>query len=327
MQFRLKNQKGEKKRQKKEQKRLEKEQKEADKKAKKNMKDKKATKATTDKKHTHKKKGRTAVQKERDWKPNTTDMQSPQKAGPEQDDVAACQPGTPPTSSNTSPVKSPVKSRQMKKLRKMRKAVKKTQSAAEISYDGTVNGQETKKKRAKKTKTSADGNQAEKIAVDKKSNKKAKKTDEPEDQKMKTDKKSKRQSAGSKKKSTTQSAAEEKTARKHVGKVSKPKSTRARAPKQPVAIDPVVKGMVVETLKECDRSHCTHPSFVLPKAPEGGSIMPYWSRNAVGVLVAKRFVENKRKGKQPMCQIAYFGGSSPCPYSNYILAGIFVSSL
>lgn len=117
----------------------------------------------------------------------------------------------------------------------------------------------------------------------------------------------------------------------------KPKQSRKKKsePAEIIPVNDVYKGLALETLKECKSSHCTHPSFQYPEMPAGSWVSPYWTRNAVGVLVTKRLVKNapspkaaskeRKTNTEARRNIAYFSGKTTCAHTNFVLAGIFVS--
>ena len=161
-------------------------------------------------------------------------------------------------------------------------------------------------KRAKKTKTDS--------KADKKHGKRT--------SKLKTPKSSKSGKTNAKMKSTG-------TTGKKQAKEPKTRSNRLK-PKKVYEVDQAAKDLALATLVECQASHCTHPTFVMPKPARGIAFSPYWTRNTVGVKVARQFLCNKKakmaKGTG-QSQIAYFGNLSPCTYASYAMAGLFVSKL
>ena len=168
---------------------------------------------------------------------------------------------------------------------------------------------------------------------------------EPEVQKKKkkaekTDEKVETKTSKGKKKAETSEKKGEKVSKRQPQKApaGEPKPKRSRkitVEDEPVEISQLTKGMVLEVLKECKSSNCTHPSFVMPQPGSGIYIMPYWSRNHAGVLVPRHFVKNPRKPsnataksktrKDRGSQVAYFSNDAPCAYSNLLLAGVYVS--
>ena len=93
-------------------------------------------------------------------------------------------------------------------------------------------------------------------------------------------------------------------------------------------VDEYVK-LVFDILKECNSSHCTHPSWE-PVNTGPVRLSVYWSRNAVGVKVPKQTSKKdqpqKRSKKEKLSQVAYFACATSCVYSNMVLAGIYVMS-
>ena len=106
---------------------------------------------------------------------------------------------------------------------------------------------------------------------------------------------------------------------------AKASAGKTRKPKVEVPVDEPAKAVLLETLKECDSSNCTHPSFVHPQPTNGISFSTYWTRNTVGLKVASRFLNNRKAKGNGWSQIAYFGNKSPCAYASLVAAGIYVS--
>ena len=119
-------------------------------------------------------------------------------------------------------------------------------------------------------------------------------------------------------------------------KVRERKARAKKAHKQPAEIDENVKNLVRDTLLECQQSECTHPNFEWAEVdPEVYQYSTYWSRMCAGIKIAAKYSgtvkqkakkgrkTNCRKG-QKMMQVAYFGCSTCCTYSNVALACCFV---
>ena len=97
-------------------------------------------------------------------------------------------------------------------------------------------------------------------------------------------------------------------------------------------------GLITDVLKECQASHCTHPAWEpLEYDAKTFQLSVYWSRNAVGVKVAKaclpastsqkakgKAVKSSKSSKQKMSQVAYFANPTSCIYSNMVCAHVFV---
>ena len=119
-------------------------------------------------------------------------------------------------------------------------------------------------------------------------------------------------------------------------KTRETKEKKQKAPKVEYEVDQAAKGLIIETLKECQNTNCTHPSFVVP-TPPSIQCSTYWTRCAVGVKIPGKFLGDekpKRKGSKSekkgadWCQVAYFGGPTcPCTYAAWVTAGIYVSRM
>ena len=163
-------------------------------------------------------------------------------------------------------------------------------------------------KTAKKTKTESKAN--------KKHGKKTAGSKEKGD-KVKTSKSSKSSKTNGKMKSKGATG-------KKQAKEPKTRSNRLK-PKKVYEVDQSAKDLALDTLVECQASNCTHPNFAMPKPATGIAFSPYWTRNTVGVKVARRFLPNKKAKGTGQSQIAYFGNMTPCTYASYAMAGLFVS--
>ena len=387
MQFQAKKDNAEEKRQKKAEKKIEKEQKKQEKLAEKNAKmaakqAKKDLKTGQTKKTAAKsmprKTGRTAAKKAESWKPSCVKKTTRKKKVANEDpvdDQGSPELSTPAGMSEQK--SSPVKSRQMKKLKKMKKAASRKTATGDITPEKTCphlekNSEEAKSAQEEKVEekgrieekdeamaeeTSKDttieekaeaGKGKKKVSKDKKriaektertkktkASEKKSRSAEGEVKQAKRSKKSQEKSDQASKSKSQEEKKKKKGDKTDQADQEKAKKSRKKEPKQvkEVPVNEGVKGLVLETLKECKSSHCTHPSFVKPTMPAGSCVSPYWTRNTVGVVVPKRLVKNaeSRKTKEvrktrgeAKKNIAYFSGDTPCIYTNYVLAGIFV---
>ena len=135
-------------------------------------------------------------------------------------------------------------------------------------------------------------------------------------------------------------------------KTRKTKEKKQKAPKVEYEVNLPAKGLIIETLKECQNTNCTHPNFVVPTLPLV-QCSTYWTRAAVGVKIPGKFkgdeVPKTKKGRKSeksdevpksgkgrktekkdldWCQVAYFGGPTcPCTYAAWVTAGIYVSRM
>ena len=131
-------------------------------------------------------------------------------------------------------------------------------------------------------------------------------------------------SAGEKEEAIEQKTAEEKQTK---GKQTKSKKQTV----QPC--DETVK-LVQATLQECEHSNCTHPNWeTVQYDPKKIQLSVYWSRNAIGIKVAKEKdstsnkkgrVSGKAGPKSKWSQVAYFSCKSSCIYTNMVLGYQFV---
>lgn len=95
---------------------------------------------------------------------------------------------------------------------------------------------------------------------------------------------------------------------------------------------PKISAEITQTLKECCESQCCHPAWTnLEYDPKVFQVVTYWTRYAVGIKVGKGHLEagdgkkatcnsKSKKGGNKWRQVAYFGGSTTCIYSNMLLA-------
>lgn len=261
-----------------------------------------------------KKKGRTAKEKQEDQKKTT--VKAKDRAG---ENASPSSSKTPPASSaasKASPSKSStaVVSRKMKRLRRMSTAkacmgVKTgTDSEAIVGaecqeVDMQPPSEAEKKKKKKEKKTPKEGNT----------------TKEKKERKGKSStQKASKASKGGKKKGSEE--------KKKKGPGETKGAKRSKKVKEEIAVDQKVKDLVLKTLKECQCSHCTHPSYVAVEV-DGLDNSIYWSRKAVGVKIDRHLLSNPKAKGKGKAQIAYFGGKTPCTYSNMVLAGLFVTRL
>lgn len=134
----------------------------------------------------------------------------------------------------------------------------------------------------------------------------------------------KRKAQKTEKKACTHTAKDE-------GKEGGGKAPRApRAPRQPrqvVEVDGSIKTQVEAVLLECSNSNCTHPNFeTVEFNSQTFGIEAYWSRKHAGVRISAEYSQ-KKATKGNKCHAAYFGCRSNCPYSNLLLANLYVSCL
>ena len=111
-----------------------------------------------------------------------------------------------------------------------------------------------------------------------------------------------------------------------VGDEEKPKKTRSIRKAVVTEVDESMKGRVAEVLSECNRTHCTHPTWKKPKH-QFCDLQPYATRKACGVKVDRKFfVGSKAKGTGK-AHVTYFSCKSPCLYTNMALGELWVSRL
>lgn len=106
-------------------------------------------------------------------------------------------------------------------------------------------------------------------------------------------------------------------------------SKRNKQQKKEVEPCPKIVEEVIGVLEECHTSNCVHPSWEsISYDKKVFSVSTYWTRNAVGVKVARKHLpKNGGKGKGKWSQVAYFGGETTCIYSNMFLAYKFVTCM
>ena len=236
---------------------------------------------------------------------------------------------------------SPVKSRQMKRLRRLASSwkISPTRKQQDLQEDQEVAADEGEEE---KDPEDDDGDQArmetkepsdlenagekkmtkKKIASKRKMNDSGDKTGGKK-KKMKEEKPSKKNETDSKTKAAKVSKKVPKKPKSEEGS----KAAKKTSPKKKIALaaNQAAKALAIETLKECKTSNCTHPSFVRPNNGKNIQCSTYWTRNAVGVKVARKFFQNDKAKGKGMSQVAYFGGPEcPCTYASWIMAGIFV---
>ena len=163
---------------------------------------------------------------------------------------------------------------------------------------------------------------------------KVEKNRKPKKQKKEEPKKNKSQSkaktAGKKKGSSTNPvSSSKKRAAKTPGEQPEKKVRRSRASRdsnEGIEKDAAVSDLVLQTLKECKASECTHPSFEKVQAKHS-YVQPYWTRNAAGVLVERDLLPNKKAKGKGKAQVVYFSSKTTCCYTNLVIAGLWVSRL
>ena len=106
----------------------------------------------------------------------------------------------------------------------------------------------------------------------------------------------------------------------------KPKRTRAPRKIDPSCVNQEMKNQVIQTLKECKSTNCTHPSVKMIRKPHV-DIEPYRTRNACGIKVARSFFSSDKAKGSGKAHVTYFSGQTPCFYSNFKLAELWVSRL
>lgn len=84
-----------------------------------------------------------------------------------------------------------------------------------------------------------------------------------------------------------------------------------------------MKNQVIQTLKECKSTNCTHPSVKMIRKPHV-DIEPYRTRNACGIKVARSFFSSDKAKGSGKAHVTYFSGQTPCFYSNFKLAELWV---
>ena len=356
MQFRMKKEKCKRKKEQKELRQQEKTQKLKEKEEKRQQReDKKKAKSLAASSKTKEKHGRSSAEKAKDWKPDCKDVKKTSKKNQKNVEKVRNDDGdhTPKEVVETHASKEivPVKSRQMKRLRKQTKMCTKMNNTDDVSKPQEMEEEECEKAGPKKRKTnkkaSAEEKGTEEKVVGKKRNQKGETEAKEKKQKTKKDLGKKSPEEGDEKKPKSRAKAEkkiadenqqeEKKAKRKPAKTSQSEPKPKKAPrknkaKEEVEVVPLVKDLVIRCLKECESSHCVHPNFEHPKT-DVSSIMPYWSRKAAGVTIPKELSKSTRKQKEgkiaksKRSQVAYFSGETPCIYSNILLAGIFVSCL
>ena len=243
----------------------------------------------------------------------------------------------------------PVDSGKLKKLRKMQsswkewtppkedreshdgeKTVEKDDGKDDEEKDGDHDKTPAEEPKKRKTKAKKEDEKVE-IASKKGRGRKTEKTEKTERKKNKrTSKKEGSEKVGKSKGSKEKAKRATKEDKEGNGKKSKkaePKKAPKRAPKAKAVypIDEAAKDLALKTLQECKDSNCCHPSFKTPTTVTGIDLSTYWSRNAVGVKVERRFLQNKKAKGAGKAQVAYFGSRSPCAYASLAIAGLYVS--
>ena len=271
-----------------------------------------------------KKKGRNAKEKLEDQKKTTEKTKkhlrakdragenashSSSKTPPASSDVPA------PAASKVSPSKSSP-TRKMKRLRRMSSA--KASMGSKVWTDAEA----------------IQGAELEEVEMHPQSNAEKKKKTKKKEEKTSKAGKTTRDTKKTKGQSSTQKASKaSKGGKKNDKKDGNPEkkkgsggTKRSRKVKEEFAVDQKVKDLVLKTLKECESSNCTHPSYVAAEV-DGLENSIYWSRKAVGVKIDRNLLSNPKAKGKGKAQIAYFGGKTPCTYSNMVLAGLFVTRL
>ena len=102
------------------------------------------------------------------------------------------------------------------------------------------------------------------------------------------------------------------------GQKGKTQTRRAKSKSPCEEVVNLVKGVVAE----CNASNCTHPNWkLLSFDPKIYQLSVYWSRMSVGVKMAN----TNKKSKTKFSQVAYFGCSTTCVYTNMLLAYQFAT--
>lgn len=142
-------------------------------------------------------------------------------------------------------------------------------------------------------------------------------------------------SAEHKAKGKSQTVKAQKSKKDQKSQRTAPKRSRSKKTVPPPC--PKITDLVTQTLSQCVNSDCTHPKWKLSKMDqEMFQISVYWSRRAVGVKVANTCLpkvgkvgkKGKGKGKRGAAkwsQVAYFGGKTPCVYTNMVVAEEFAT--
>ncbi|CAK9019215.1 Cyclin-related protein [Durusdinium trenchii] len=207
----------------------------------------------------------------------------------------------------------PVRSRQMKRLRRMGSSWKTGLDGFDdeepTAKDGPGDdGQVDEKAQGKKSRKAKKGEKKTKKGSEGKDDKLKK---QPGSSRKKDPKSPKKKSESSKKKQngTPKAKAEPKKSRKRSATPAAAKAKASKGKRKPKGeVDETVKGVVLQTLKECRDSNCTHPSFELPKHC-GMSFSPYWTRCAVGLNLERKYFQNEKAQGTGKAHLAYFGGA------------------
>lgn len=158
----------------------------------------------------------------------------------------------------------------------------------------------------------------------------AKKTKKQKQSKKKSPKKNRKGGKSARCKKSQQEKANKSQGRKAKEANKKPAKAEKK-PKRPTGagtVDEDAKEKVLAVLRECNESHCTHPSWEPFQHDDYFQVSIYWSRQAVGVKVlndtqTKSKGREKSKKKASRKQIAYFSCPTTCTYSNMCLAHLY----
>ena len=198
---------------------------------------------------------------------------------------------------------------------------------------------EPKSKAKKEKKTQSKEGKKDRKKEDKKEDKKEGKTSEKKKSEKKKSEKSEKaktseKSKKSEKKSSTKSGdggssgKAKKSDREAKEKQGPSGPKKLRLPKQfkDLPADDEVKEKVKGVLKECAETHCTHPSHKMLQH-NTLDFDYYWDRKACGIKADRRFFSNKKAQGKGKAHVVYFSGTTSCPYSNILLADLWVSCL
>ena len=281
------------------------------------------------------KKGRKAAEKAKAWQKNGKDGEA------------------------SSSVPHPVRSRKMRRLKKMSSPKKSDETASPLETKGSKKSSyKTEKKTEHKaeetlamehatTQDAAMGNVAEQAMPGQEEDLGEKRCDQKQRKVRQTAVKSK-----AKAKATSKAAAKSKTCKKDMNTTKtkskgkkeakdtkekksrkrpasgdkKPTQSRLRIPARfkDLPVDSEVKEKVENTLAQCKETHCTHPEY----KHEKNTMIEYdyyWDRKACGIKADRRFFTNKKAKGKGKAHVAYFSGTTSCPYSNVTLADLWVS--
>ena len=207
----------------------------------------------------------------------------------------------------------------LEKIRKMSSRLNDTRSNSKVSR---TNRKRKDRKEVVVEETAASGE----TKVDRRNASKEKKKQNDEKETKNETKKEKKQK---------EQRSEEKKGKE--GTTNEKKNGKAKARDLDPTPCPEIVDLVRKTLDECTISECSHPDFQPVQFDKKKfQISIYWSRLSVGVKMAKWLVDGNQKTGQSSSgnkkankwnQIAYFGGATPCIYTNICLAHKFVPGL